>query len=92
MTIVANSSPEKYEAYLKERFPRAKVVPNPFKTGKPLPADLLEVFQRADMVLYNSGTTLSFGRWDRDWNRSIPLAIPFSVPRSTGIMGMGWPP
>jgi polysaccharide pyruvyl transferase WcaK-like protein len=57
---------------------------NPFKSGKPLPQPFREAFERADLILYNSGTTLSFGRWDRDWNRTIPLAMPLFMARDAG--------
>jgi len=84
VTIVANSSPEKYVEYLKDRFPACTVLPNPFKSAKPRPADFRAAFDRADLVRYNSGTTLSFGRWDRDWNRTIPLAIPLFMAHDAG--------
>ena len=34
--------------------------------------------------LYNSGTTLSYGRWERNWNRTMPLAMPLVMAREAG--------
>ena len=83
VTIVANTKADATRDYLQERFPRCKVVASPFRTLKNSP-EFQEAFDRADLVLYNSGTTLSFGRWERNWDRTMPLAMPLFMAREAG--------
>ena len=83
VTICANSRAEATREYLTERFPNCKVVPTPFR-GKELTPDFKEAFDRADLILYNSGTTLSYGRWERNWNRTMGLAMPLVMAREAG--------
>ena len=60
----------------------------PFGYGHLLPRGLLReplsALRRADLILYNSGTTLSYGRWKYDWNRTVPLAMPLVMARGRG--------
>jgi polysaccharide pyruvyl transferase WcaK-like protein len=84
VTLVCNGPVDKYSEYLKDRFPRCRVLANPFRDAKPTPAEFRQAFDRADLILYNSGTTLSFGRWDRNWNRTIPLALPLLLAHDAG--------
>jgi len=83
VTIVANSRAEATEEYLKARFPTVKVVASPFRQ-KEVSEEFLEAFRKADLILYNSGTTLSYGRWKRDWNRTLPFALPLVMAREAG--------
>lgn len=83
VTIVANSHTEQTADYLKTRFPKVKVIPTPFRSKKPTAA-FEEAFDRADLILYNSGTTLSYGRWKHSWNRTMPFAMPLEMARATG--------
>ncbi len=83
ITIVANSHTEQTAGYLKTRFPKTKVIPTPFRSRKPSAA-FEEAFDRADLILYNSGTTLSYGRWKHSWNRTMPFAMPLEMARATG--------
>jgi len=83
VTICANSRAEATREYLTERFPNCKVVATPFR-GKELTPEFKEAFDRADLILYNSGTTLSYGRWERNWNRTMGLAMPLVMAREAG--------
>ena len=83
VTICANSRAEATREYLSSRFPKCKVVATPFR-GTELTPEFREAFDRADLILYNSGTTLSYGRWERNWNRTMPLAMPLVMAREAG--------
>jgi polysaccharide pyruvyl transferase WcaK-like protein len=83
VTVVANTRADATREYLQARFPRCKVIASPFRALENSPA-FQEAFDRADLILYNSGTTLSFGRWERNWNRTMPLAMPLFMAREAG--------
>ncbi len=83
VTICANSKAEATREYLTSRFPKCKVVATPFRGTKRTP-EFREAFDRADLILYNSGTTLSYGRWERNWDRTMPLAMPLVMAREAG--------
>ncbi len=86
VTILGNSSVEKYEEYLSSRFPDVDLVKAPYK-GKHSAEHLKKyrrAFDEADLVMYNSGTTLSYGRWERNWHRTMPLALPLFLARDAG--------
>ncbi len=81
ITLVCNSSLEKYREYLSKRFPDVQTVYTPFRSSKPAPKEFRQAFDEADLLLYNSGTTLSYGRWERNWDRTMPLAMPLFMAR-----------
>ncbi len=83
LTICANSRADATREYLTSRFPNCKVVATPFR-GTKLTPEFREAFDRADLILYNSGTTLSYGRWERNWDRTMPLAMPLVMAREAG--------
>ena len=83
VVIVANTKADATEAYLKQRFPKCRVVATPF-SAKQMSPQFREAFDRADLVLYNSGTTLSYGRWEYDWNRTMRFAMPLIMAREAG--------
>ena len=64
--VVANTKADETREYLQKRFPKCEVVGTPFRARKISP-EFRKAFDRADLVLYNSGTTLSYGRWEYDW-------------------------
>jgi len=78
VTLIANSHLEEYQDYLGTRFPDVNVLRTPFRSTKSASKEFRRAFEAADFVMYNSGTTLSYGRWERDWDRTIPLALPLS--------------
>ena len=81
--VVANSKADETRAYLQKRFPNCKVVATPFRARQISP-EFRKAFDRADLVLYNSGTTLSYGRWEYDWHRTMPFAMPLIMAREAG--------
>lgn len=83
VVVVANSRSEETRAYLSERFPKCRVVATPFR-GNEMSPEFREAFDRADLILYNSGTTLSYGRWEYDWNRTMRYAMPLVMAREAG--------
>jgi len=84
ITLICNSSIDQYRAYLSKRFPDVRTVYTPFRSSKPAPKEFRQAFEEADFLLYNSGTTLSYGRWERNWNRTMPLAMPLFMARIHG--------
>jgi len=85
VTVVANSRAKATEAYLTKRFPKCRVVESPFNMSiEQYSKEFQEAFEQADILLYNSGTTLSFGRWEKNWNRTMPLAMPLFMAREAG--------
>ncbi len=84
ITLIANSHVDEYREYLDTRFPDVRVLPTPFRsTGEPASKEFLQAFDQADLLLFNSGTTLSFGRWDRNWNRAMKFWMPIFMARET---------
>ncbi len=83
VTIVANSHAKQTSGYLQTRFPKVNVIPTPFRSKKPS-REFQEAFKAADLILYNSGTTLSYGRWKYSWDRTMPLAMPLEMARAAG--------
>ncbi len=81
VTVICNSSVEQYREYLSKRFPDVRLLPTPFNSRETAPEEFRQAFTEADLLLYNSGTTLSFGRWERNWNRTMPLAMPLFMAR-----------
>ncbi len=85
IVVVANSKTEATRDYLKTRFPKCRVIADPFSRAvKENTPQFLEAFNRANLILYNSGTTLSYGRWDYDWNNTLPFAMPLFMARDAG--------
>jgi len=87
VTVVAYVARDQTEDYLKKRFPGCRVIGNPFASGEPSPRfrkELDEALAGADLVLYNSGMMLNYGYFDRDWNRSMRLAVPLVAARAAG--------
>jgi len=83
ITVVANSHAKQTAAYLKQRFPKVKVLATPFRSKEPSP-EFERAFDQADLILYNSGTTLSYGRWKYSWDRTLTLAMPLIMARAEG--------
>ncbi len=85
VTVVANAKVKATEAYLTKRYPKCRVVENPFNLSvEKNSKEFQDAFEEADIVLYNSGTTLSYGRWEKNWNRTMPLAMPLFMAREAG--------
>lgn len=86
VTILGNSSIDKYEEYLSSRFPNVDLVKAAYRNENS-PEDIKKCQQAlddADLVMYNSGTTLSYGRWGFSWQRTMPLAMPLFLARDAG--------
>ncbi len=88
VTIVSNArddarATENHRAFLGRYFPDAKVIGTPFRGGDGKAFD--EAMATADLLLYNSGTTLSHGRWNSDWNKTLPYWMPLLVARDMGV-------
>ncbi|NLY00811.1 MAG: hypothetical protein GXY83_32365 [Rhodopirellula sp.] len=83
VTVVANTKADATREYLQARFPKCRVVAAPFRDKEPSP-EFTAAFEKADLILYNSGTTLSYGRWASDWNRTMRFALPLELARDAG--------
>lgn len=85
VTLLAASYASEISAYLKPKFPELDVVPTEFEAGKPLSPAFERVFQSADLLVLNSGMTLSYGYYGLEWNRYIPRILAFLKARQLSI-------
>jgi len=88
VTVLAASYPEELRAYL-QQFPdqigEFDLLPMEFKPGQPLSAEMEAAFAGADLVVLNSGMTLSYGYYGRDWDRYLPRIFSFMKARELGV-------
>ncbi len=85
VTVLLQSFPEELGKYLKERFPEVRCLPNEFKAGEKLTPPMEEAFRGADLLVLNSGMTLSYGYYGNDWERYIPRLLAFLKAGQAGI-------
>lgn len=88
VTILAASYPEELRAYLRQ-FPDLiedfDLLPMEFKPGQPLSAEMEAAFAGADLLVLNSGMTLSYGYYGHDWDRYLPRILSFIKARELGV-------
>ncbi len=85
VTMLAASYPNEISAYLKPKFPDLEVVPMEFKAGQALSPAFEKVFQSGDLLVLNSGMTLSYGYYGLDWSNYIPRILAFMKARQLKI-------
>ena len=70
--MLAQTYPDELRAYLK-KFPEQlgdfDLIPTEFKAGQPVSPEMEAAFAGADLLVLNSGMTLSFGYYGHDWDR-----------------------
>ena len=85
VTLLAASYVREISDYLKPKFPGLEVIPMEFKPGKPLSPEMLEAFKSADLLVLNSGMTLSYGYYGLTWDGYIPKLAAFLKAHEGGI-------
>jgi polysaccharide pyruvyl transferase WcaK-like protein len=80
VTVLAASYPEELRTYLR-RFPEqlgdVALLPMEFKAGAPLSPQMEAAFAGADLLVLNSGMTLSYGYYGHEWERILPRLLAF---------------
>jgi polysaccharide pyruvyl transferase WcaK-like protein len=86
--VLAASYPDELRAYLR-RFPEQvgdfDLLPMEFQAGVPLSPEMEAAFAGADLLVLNSGMTLSYGYYGLDWNRYLPRLLAFIKARTLGV-------
>jgi polysaccharide pyruvyl transferase WcaK-like protein len=85
ITLLAASYPKEITAYLTPKFPDLKVLPMEFHAGKSLSPAMEETFRGADLLVLNSGMTMSYGYYGLEWDRYIGRPLAFLKARELGI-------
>jgi polysaccharide pyruvyl transferase WcaK-like protein len=88
ITVLAQTYPEELRAYL-QKFPDQlgdfDLIPMEFKAGEAVSPEMDAAFAGADLLVLNSGMTLSFGYYGHDWNRYLPRLLAFMHARELGV-------
>ncbi|HEX2515523.1 MAG TPA: polysaccharide pyruvyl transferase family protein [Chloroflexota bacterium] len=88
VTVLAASYPEELRAYL-QKFPEQlgeiELLPMEFKAGEPLSPAMEAAFAGADLLVLNSGMTLSYGYYGHAWERILPRLLAFLKARELGV-------
>jgi polysaccharide pyruvyl transferase WcaK-like protein len=85
VTVLASRHSEEIGPYLEARFPDCEVLPMEFQAGIPLSPAMEAAFAGADLVVLNSGMTLSYGYYGLEWERYMPRIAAFLEARSLGV-------
>ena len=85
VTMLAASYHKEISAYLQPHFPKLTIIPMEFSAGKPLSPRFEEAYRTADLVVLNSGMTLSYGYYGLEWDRYIGRIMAFLKARGMGI-------
>lgn len=85
ITLLAASYQREISDYLLPKFPGLEVLPMEFKAGKPLSAAMQAAFASADLLVLNSGMTLSYGYYGLTWDGYIPRLAAFMKAHQMGI-------
>jgi polysaccharide pyruvyl transferase WcaK-like protein len=85
ITMLAASYPKEIGEFLKPKFPDLEIIPMGFHAGKKLTPELQAAFEGADLLVLNSGMTLSYGYYGLEWERYIPRIMAFLKAREMGI-------
>jgi polysaccharide pyruvyl transferase WcaK-like protein len=85
VTMLAASYPKEISEYLTPKFPDLKILPMEFHAGKSLSPAMEEAFRGADLLVLNSGMTMSYGYYGLEWDRYMPRPLAFLKAREMGI-------
>jgi polysaccharide pyruvyl transferase WcaK-like protein len=85
VTMLAASYAKEITGFLSPKFPDLKVLPMEFHAGKPLTPAMEEAFRGADLLVLNSGMTMSYGYYGLEWERYIGRPLAFLKAREMGI-------
>lgn len=85
VTLLAASYPKEISAFLAPKFPGLEVLPMEFRAGKPLTPAMEKAFRGADLLVLNSGMTMSYGYYGLEWDRYIGRPLAFLKARELGV-------
>jgi polysaccharide pyruvyl transferase WcaK-like protein len=85
VTVLLQSFPDELGKYVTERFPDVQCIPNEFLDGEKLTPRMEELFAGADLLVLNSGMTLSYGYYGKEWGKYIPCILAFLKADQTGV-------
>lgn len=85
VTVLLQTYPQELGDYLKQRFPDVNIIPNEFKGGEKLSPAMEEAFRGADLLVLNSGMTLSYGYYGSSWDGYIPRLLAFLKASEMGV-------
>ena len=85
VTVLLQTFPDELGKYLRERFPDVQIVPNEFKAGEKLTPRMEQAFAGADLLVLNSGMTLSYGYYGNEWEKYIPRLLAFIKADQAGV-------
>jgi polysaccharide pyruvyl transferase WcaK-like protein len=87
VTVLAASYPEELRAYLGRWFAPedVRLLPMEFKPGQPLSDAMDAAFGGADLLVLNSGMTLSYGYYGLEWEKYMPRLTAFLKAREMGV-------
>ncbi|MBC7924476.1 MAG: polysaccharide pyruvyl transferase family protein, partial [Bryobacteraceae bacterium] len=85
VTVLLQTFPKELGDYIKQRFPDVNVIPNEFKGGEKLTPVMEEAFRSADLLVLNSGMTLSYGYYGTSWDAYISRLISFVKASELGV-------
>jgi polysaccharide pyruvyl transferase WcaK-like protein len=88
VTVLAASYPQELRAYLSRFAPQVgevDLLPMEFKGGQALSPALEAAYAGADLLVLNSGMTLSYGYYSHEWDRYLPRLLAFLKARELGI-------
>ena len=85
VTVLLQTFPNELGKYVKDRFPDVECIANEFKAGQKLSPRIEELFAGADLLVLNSGMTLSYGYYGNDWENYIPRILAFLKADQAGV-------
>ena len=85
ITMLAASYVKEITAFLKPKFPELGILPMEFHAGKALSPAMEQALHGADLLVLNSGMTMSYGYYGLEWDRYIGRALAFLKARELGV-------
>lgn len=85
VTVLLQTYPKEIGDYLRARFPDVDVLPNEFKAGEKLSPAMEAAFAGADLLVLNSGMTLSYGYYGLEWERIMGRFLAFMKASDLGV-------
>ncbi len=82
VTVAAANVYDEIRDYLGTRFPKCKVIKMPFQPGVPIPESYKAAFQRANLLVLNSGMTMSYGYYGLEWEKYMGRVLAFMMARN----------
>lgn len=86
VTVLLASYPKELGEYYGQRFPDLGLLPlRGFTAKQPMPPEMEAAFTQADLLVLNSGMTLSYGYHGYEWDRYLSRLLAFVKARAMGV-------